>query len=321
MGKRITRAAGIDTGKHTLNIAIYPSGERLEVDNTETGHRELIAWLRKRRIRRVGIEASGNYEQAVIACLRRKGFEVAHLQPRQVKAFAIYKLQRAKNDRIDAALIAECTAGLDTVRKPTDARFVALAEHLLVIEQIEADLVRLTTRRERYTDKRFLRQSAKDIERLKARLKAELALLLADVRCHADLAARLELIETVDGIGRRTALALLILLPELGTLDRQRIASLGGVAPFDDDSGEHTGERHIGGGRARVRRALYNAALPAAFRWNDNLVEFYGRLSARNKPHKEALIACVRKLLIYVNAVCQRGTPWTTSRPVQMLAA
>jgi transposase len=310
-----TKSAGIDTSKASLDIGTYPAGDNLHVANAGDGHRELVAWLRARKIKRVGIEASGGYEQAVVACLRRNGFEVLHLQPRQVRAFAIYKLRRAKNDRLDAALIAECAANLGELRQAPDDRLAPLAEHLLFIEQVEFDIVRLKTRRERFTDKRILKQIEREIEELGRRRRVELARLQAAVCKHDDLARRLELIESIDGIGIRTALTLIILLPELGKASREQISALVGVAPFDDDSGKSAGERHIAGGRARVRRALFNAALPAAQRWNTALVALYGRLTSRGKAHKSALIACVRKLVIFANTVISRGTPWTKQAP------
>jgi transposase len=315
MNETSTKVAGIDTGKASLDVATYPTSEKLRVGNTSDGYQELVAWLRARKIKRVGIEASGGYEQAVVAYLRKNGFEVVLLQPRQVRAFADFKLRRAKNDRIDAALIAECTANLGDPRDPPDTRLAPLAEHLLFIEQLDADIARLKTRREHFTNKRILRQIERDVEALKRRREAELVRLQAAVRKHDDLARRLELIASVDGIGMRTALTMVILLPELGKVSREQISALVGVAPYDDDSGERTGERHIAGGRDRVRRALFNAALPAAQRWNSELIALYGRLTKNGKAHKKALIACVRKLLIFANAVVERGTPWIKNAP------
>jgi transposase len=320
MSKTSTPTAGIDTGKRYLDIALYPASERLRINNTAEGHQQLVAWLAARHVKRVGIEASGGYEQAVVAHLRQQGFEVALLQPRQVRAFAVYKLRRAKNDRIDAALIAECTAGLASVRRPPDPRLAPFAEHLLFIEQIDRDIARLKTRCERYTNRRLLKNIQRQIETLERRSQAEMALLLTTVRQHDDLARRLELIASVDGIGIPTALTLVILLPELGSLDREHIAALVGLAPYDDTSGDHTGVRHIAGGRSRVRTALFAAALPASNRWNTALVDLYGRLKNRGKVHKQALIACARKLLIFANAVVERGTPWTEKPPLKIPA-
>ncbi|WP_352983953.1 IS110 family transposase, partial [Mesorhizobium sp. M1338] len=320
MNETSTKTAGIDTSKKSLDVATYPTSERLRVANARDGHQELVAWLSARKIKRVGIEASGGYERAVAEYLREHGFEVALLQPRQVHAFAIYKLRRAKNDRIDAALIAECAANLGDLHEPPDTRLAAFAEHLLFIEQLEYDIAHLKTRREHFTTKRILKQLERDVQRLQRRREAELLLLQVVVCKHDDLARRLELIASVDGIGIRTALTLVILLPELGKVSREQISALVGVAPYDDDSGERTGERHIAGGRSRVRRALFNAALPASQRWNTALVALYGRLTNNGKAHRKAIIACVRKLLIFANAVVERGTPWSKSPPANHTA-
>lgn len=317
MDQLITIAAGIDTGKHWLDVALYPRGDSIRLANTAGGHRRLVGWLRKRHVARIGIEASGGYEQAALAGLRAAGLPVMLLQPRQVRAYATCTLQRAKTDRLDAALIADFTARFDRVRPAPDPRLAPLAEHLRLIEQIEQDLARARTRLEAYRQPRLRRALEREIDRLDRRHKAELALLLKATQKHADLAHRLQLIESVDGIGRRTALALLLLMPELGRLAREQIAALAGLAPYDDTSGERNGARAIDGGRARVRRALYAAALPAAFRWNAALVAFYKRLTARHKPHKQALTACARKLLIYVNAVIARDAPWTPEPQTQ----
>lgn len=243
--------------------------------------------------------------------MREAGFEVAVLQPRQVRAFALFRLKLAKNDRLDAALIARCAAELDTVRAAPDPRLAPLAEHLRLIEQLEADLARARTRGEAYRTPRLQRALAREADRLARRVKAELLLLGKSVAASAELAQRLALIESVQGVGRRTALSLLILMPELGRLTRAEIASLAGLAPFDRDSGQYRGQRRIAGGRHRVRRALYAAALPASFRWNPALVATYQRLRANGKNHKQTLTACARKLLTFVNAVLSRGTSWT----------
>lgn len=313
MTQHSTKAAGIDTGKLTLDVALAGGCARLRIANDPGGHDKLLSWLRRRDIERVGIEASGGYERAVVARLRRNGLSVVLFQPIQVRAYATYRLRRAKNDRIDAATIAACTADLATVRTAPDPRFEGFAEHLTLIEQLEADIVRAKTRREAFRDPQRRALLEAEIRRFKAWRAAELKQLGLAVRSHADLARRLVLIESVPGVGARTAIALLVRMPELGSLTREQAASLAGLAPFDNDSGKHQGRRHIAGGRGRLRKSLYAAALPAAFRWNHALIKLYKRLTAAGKPHKVALVACARKLLIFVNTVVTRGTPWTQS--------
>lgn len=310
MTNHTTVCAGIDTGKHKLDVAIAGQGDELQVDNTPDGHARLAAWLVRHRVGRVGIEPSGGYEAAVVAALRLDGFVVVLLQPGQVRAFARFRLQRAKNDRIDAALIASCTTALETIHAPPDPRLAALARHLTLIEQIGEDIARIKNRRESCRDDHARRHWEAEIARLKAACKAELAALASAINQHRDLARRLALVASVPGIGLKTAIAIVLRMPEIGRVSREQAAALAGLAPYDDDSGGHRGMRHIAGGRERLRRAAYTAALPAAFRWNPALMALYQRLIAQGKGHKLALVACARKLIIYANTVVARGTPW-----------
>jgi transposase len=309
--------AGIDTAKDKLDVAIYGDAAGWQVDNSVHGFKRLTTLLAKAGVGRVGIEATGGYERRAVKYLRAAGFTVLVLQPIQVKAYARLHLRRAKNDALDAALIAACAAAIDVPRVEPDQRLQDLADHLTFVEQIEEDIARLKTRLEHIDDARLRRLVMADIARLKARREAEMIRIVTVLRSHGDLARRFELIQSVPGIGQRTALALIIRMPELGRVSREQAAALAGLAPFDDDSGKHKGQRHIAGGRGRLRRSLYAAALPASFRWNKALVDLYGRLTARGKAHNEALIACARKLLIYANTVVQRGTPWT-ERPASI---
>ena len=302
--------AGIDTAKHKLDIALHGLERHWQVDNLPPGWRQLAADLMQAGVTRVGIEATGGYERGVVTQLRAAGLEVLLLQPMQVRAYARAHLRRAKNDRLDAALIAACAAAGQPPRVATDPRLAALTDDLTFLEQIEEDIARLKTRLEHIHEPRRRRMVIADIARLKARKAAEMQRLARTLRGHEDLASKLDLVLSVPGIGERTALALVIRMPELGRLSREEAAALAGLAPFDDDSGKHKGQRHIAGGRARLRRALFAAALPAAFRWNPALIALYRRLKARGKAHNAALIACARKLLIYANTVVQRATPW-----------
>lgn len=315
------RCAGIDVGKDWLDIALDPSGERWRVRNDAAGRAAVVETFAKQGIERVGLEATGSYEFEIAEALRAAGFAVIVFQPKQVKAYGIFRLKRAKSDRVDARLVARCTRAQETVREAPDPRLIPLAEHLTWIEQIEEDLARAKIRRERFRDERILDALEAEIERLKTQKRAELKRLGQAVRAVNDLAHRLDLLISVQGIGERTALALVILMPELGRLTREEAAALAGVAPFVQESGRYKGERHTGGGRARVRTSLFAAAQPAAQRWNPALVAFSDRLKARGKPHAVVIVACVRKLLIYANAVLARDTPWEARGPAVTPAA
>jgi transposase len=262
---------------------------------------------------RIGLEASGGYERKAVSALRKAGFEVIVFQPIQVRAYAQYLGKRAKTDPIDAHVIALATAAYNGVVRHSDDRLAPLAEHMTLVEQIEEDVVRLKTRRDGFTVTALKARLEAEIKRLTTRRNAEIRSLLKSLRQHHDLAHRLDLVASIDGIGERTALTLIIRMPELGTLSREEAASLAGLAPLDDQSGSIDRPRHIMGGRAKVRRSLYAAALPAAFKWNKPLVDLYHRLIARGATHKKALIACARKLLIFANTVLTRGTPWIKS--------
>jgi transposase len=310
MSKHSIVCAGIDTGKYKLDVALDGSPTQLQIDNAADGHAELSAWLKRHCVKRIGIEASGGYEQDVVAHLRRDGFVVVVFQPAQVRAYAKFLLQRAKNDKIDAALIAACTAVIKKIHAPPDPRLAPLAERRTLIEQLTDQMAGCKNYRESSRDARVRQFWKEEIARINRLLRAELKALVAAIRQHGDLAERLALIESVDGVGLKTAVAILVRMPEIGRLTRQQAAALAGLAPFDDDSATHCGIRHIAGGRERLRGALYNASLAAVFYWNPQLITLYRRLTAAGKPHKVALIACARKLLIFVNTVVERGTPW-----------
>jgi transposase len=320
MAKRTTICAGIDTGKRKLDVALAGKSEQLQIDNTPEGYKALLDWLRRHRVNRIGIEASGGYEQAVVAELRRKKIVVVVFQPAQVRAYARFHLQRAKNDKIDAALIAACTAAVKKIHAAPDARLLRFAEHLTMIDQIGEDIALLKNRLETCRNPRIQQVWEEDLARLAKRERIEFKALVAAIRQHRDLAERLDLIYSVSGAGLPTAVAILVRMPEIGQLTREQAAALAGLAPYDDDSGNHVGARHIDGGRKRLRRALYTAALPASFRWNPQLIALYKRLIAAGKGHKRALISCARKLLIFVNAVVARGIPWDHQRPPTITA-
>src|SRR5437899_1218540 len=182
--------AGIDTGKRKLDVALAEGRHRLQVNNDSDGHAALSGWLRKHRVKRVGIEASGGYEQAVVAKLRRDGFLVIVFQPAQVRAYAKFHLQRAKNDNIDAALIAACTAAAQKIHVPPDPRLQPFAEHLTMIEQIGEDIKLYKNRLETCRDPRIQKVWREEIARLAKRERVELKALVAAIREHRDHAQR-----------------------------------------------------------------------------------------------------------------------------------
>ncbi len=313
MSKISTIVAGIDVAKERLDIAVHGCKRSWQVANAPEGFGELVRLIREHQVARVGLEATGGYEREVVEHLRTEGITVVVLQPLQVRAFAQLTLRRAKTDAIDAALIAAFTADHSVVRETPDPRLAALAERLTWLEQTEEDIARIKVRLEHVRDPEAQRSWKADLDKLKQRRIRMIARLSTVLRQHDDLATRLNLLLSIEGIGPRTAIALLIRMPELGRLSRGEAAALAGLAPFNNDSGKRVRQRSIAGGRTRLRTSLYAAALPAAFHWNAALKCLYARLKAAGKPHKLALVACARKLLVYANTVLARGTPWTKS--------
>ncbi len=196
-----TLVAGIDTAKDKLDVAVHGRPDRLQVANTRAGWRRLSAILLKAGVARIGVEASGGYERGVVAHLRAAGCAVLVLQPIQVRAYARMHLRRAKNDQLDAGLIAACVATLDPPAVEPDARLASLADALTFVEQIEEDIARLKVRLEHIQQPRLRRMVMADIARLTARRRAELARIAAALRAHPDLATRLHLVLSVPGIG------------------------------------------------------------------------------------------------------------------------
>ena len=253
MTDTITRTAGIDTGKKRLALGFWPRGERYEFGNGPEGFAKIAAILKAAGVRRAGIESTSVYHLAVTLYLRAEGFEVAVLQPVKVKAFARLQGIRAKSDAPDAELVAGAAQAQERVHAPQAPEMAALAEHLTYIEQCQDNCARLKTQAERFTSPQLIAKKRREIAQVCLLIRTELKELEKAVRLHRDLAMRLDLAVTVPGVGMRTALTLVIRMPELGTLGREKAASLAGLAPFDNDTADCKGERHIQGGRARQK--------------------------------------------------------------------
>jgi transposase len=307
-----TQVAGIDVGKHRLDVALSGSQDEIQVHNSPDGLAILLPWLRARHVERVGLEATGGYERAVRAGLEAAGFAVVVHQPIEVRLFARLTRRRAKTDRLDAHLIAAATARVETVKAAQDPRLPALAEHLSAYEQVSDQAAQLKTFRESLTLAELaapIQAQIRALEQLKARL---LALILRRIKAEPDLLGRFRLLLSLPGIGPIVAASLVIRMPELGGLRRGQAAALIGVAPFACESGQTKGLRRIAGGRARPRLLLYLAAL-AAKRCDPGLKAFAHSLQARGKAAKLITVAVMRKLIEAANLVLQRQQPWIPS--------
>jgi transposase len=304
---------GIDVSKATLDVALASGEEQLRTANSAAGFADLAAWLAGHAVRRVGLEASGGYERAVAEHLRNAGFEVVVHQPAEIRAFAKFKRIRAKNDRIDAKVIALATAQVEGVRAANDPRLVELAEWFTAYEQAADQVAQMKTCLEQVTIAE-LRLGKREQIRLAQLWKAQLLReILKRIRACPELTRRYALLQSLPGCGPVVAACLVIRMPELGSLQRGRAASLIGVAPWDRDTGQSRGVRRIGGGRGRPRRLLYIASL-AASRFDPGFRAFVQRLKAAGKEAKVALTALMRKLIEAANLILARGQPWVPSR-------
>jgi transposase len=308
---QIVRVAGLDVSKDKLDVALR-GGEHCMVSYEPRGLRQLARWLHAHEVTVVALEASGGYERAVSDFLEAAGFLVRLLNPLRVRRFAEARGRLAKNDRADAQTIALYAETFDQVRPRRDKALDRLAEFITLRRITQEAIASCGAQLEHLREPELRREVKRHqgcLERSLARLDRRIAGLVAEQADWARLAGRLQ---SVPGVGPVLAYTLLALLPELGRLDRREIASLVGVAPFDDDSGRHRGERHIAGGRQSVRRVLYMAALVAR-RCNPVLAAFAKRLAGK-KP-KVILVACMRKLLVILNAIVRDGTQWRQHSP------
>jgi transposase len=301
---------GIDVSKDRLDVAVRPSGEVFAVARDADGIDGLIARIAPLCPTAVAVEATGGYETVVAASLAAAGLAVVVVNPAQVRGFARALGRRAKTDPIDARIIAHFVeATKPEIRPLPDDETRMLAELVARRRQIVQMIVAERQRQKRLPDKRL----QKSIARLLAALQQELSSLETDiddaVRGSPAWRDKEDLLASVPGIGKIIARTLLAELPELGALDRRKIAALVGLAPWTRQSGQWKGRSFIGGGRADVRAALFTGAMVAA-RYNPDLKIFRDKLVQAGKPKLVALVATARKLLTVLNAIVRDQQPW-----------
>jgi transposase len=301
---------GIDVSKAQLDVAVGSAGAVHAFSNDAAGHRELVLRLREARPARVVVEATGGYERAAVAALAAAALPVVVVNPRRAREFARASGVLAKTDRLDARVLARYGETLRPEPRPLPTPEQRALEDLVARR---AQLVGMLTE-----EKNRLSQAAS--ARVRKSIEAIIRALLQQIgRAEEDIARAVESspvwkdaaerIDSVPGVGFKTACVLLADLPELGALSRQRIAALVGLAPINRDSGKMRGHRHIAGGRASVRTALYMAAL-SAVRYNPVIKAFYDRLVSAGKAKKAALTAAAHKLLTILNAMLREKTTW-----------
>lgn len=303
---------GIDVSGSALDVAIHDTTEHFRVDNEPVAIEQLVQRLIALSPTLIVMEATGKLELAVLRALCEAGLPAVAVNPRQVRDFARATGSRAKTDRIDAFAIAHFAAVLKPVVRPlTDVQTGQLQALLLRRAQLIEMLVAEKARLERAHA--AARDSLNDhIKWLKQQIRVADNDIDSFLRSSPAWRQKEDLLRSVPGIGPGAAATLIAFLPQLGSLNRREIAALTGVAPFNSDSGRHVGKRRIQGGRAVVRRALYMACVPA-LRFNPTIRAFYDRLRKAGKPFKVAITACIRKLVVTLNAMVRNATPWSSS--------
>ena len=306
---------GIDVAKDKVDACIRSLSLRQTFPSTAQGHRKLVAWLRKHKVNKAAMEASGGYERDWAKVLRQAGIEVRIVDPKRVRSFALSAGRLAKNDAIDAEMIAWFA---EIFSEAPGQIHDAAHEELVALVKARKGLIDLKTRLQSQDEHaapgpvqkahaRVLKSLAAEIAKLEAAISAK-------VKATPEFAERAEIIKSVPGFAETTSAILIAGMPELGKVSKEIAAALLGAAPYDDDSGKRRGERHIKGGRRWVRNAIYMPCLGAATQNNPVLKAFYQRLIARGKEPKVALVACMRKLIVILNTLIARRQKWDPSR-------
>jgi transposase len=306
MAKRII---GIDVGKEKLDAALNGQKRVKSWANDETERAKLAGWVVDQHVELVVVEASGGYEAGIVSELVERGQAVALVNPTRVRAFARAAGLLAKTDKIDARTIAYFGATM-APRAQARRSQAQLALNESVTRRRQLVLMVTAERNRLQTASPEMRASiARHLDWLQEEiivLEEQINQAIAANSEWADTAKRLK---SVPGVGAITAATLVADLPELGQLNRQKIAALVGVAPFNHDSGKRRGKRRIFGGRTSVRSVLYMAALSAT-KHNPAIKSFYERLLEKGKVKKVAITACMRKLLVILNSMVKSGQDW-----------
>ena len=304
---------GIDVSKARLDVAVWPGAHSFSVANDPRGIEELVEQVAALKPQVVVLEATGGLEAMAASELHAAELTVAVVNPRQVREFARSLGRMGKTDRHDALVLAQFAQSahsndrLPTLRLPdeTEAELKALVTRR---RQLVAMLIAESNRRERAPKviRKSIVASIRALKRAIAAIEQQVREVLAGSPVQQAKAA---LLSAVPGVGAQLTATLLAELPELGSLGRRKIASLVGVAPHPHESGKFYGRRRCWGGRATVRTTLYMAAL-SAVRYNPALRACYQGLLERGKSPKLALVACMRKLLVILNAIVRDRAPW-----------
>jgi transposase len=305
---------GIDVAKDELVVHVLPTNQQLTVSNSLKGIKELLKLFKEIQPKQIVLEATGGLERELLTNLAANGFIVVCVNPRQARDLAKGLGQLAKTDAVDARMLATFASMQCLTPRPVPSRETQEMSDLVTRRQ---QLVGMRTeeknRLQQTNQKNVCKSIEKVIDTFDKQIKDiddRIAKMIDD---NPDWSEKDKILQSVPGVGPRTSQMLISALPELGDLNRQEIAALVGVAPFCRDSATKSGERHIKGGRADVRSALYMATF-SAVRYNPTFKEFFDRLIAKGKKYKVALVAAMRKLITPLNTMIKTKTHWMEHR-------
>lgn len=302
---------GIDVAKASLDIAIHPEGRVWSCRNEEAEFTVLAKQLCQQEPKLIVLEATGGLELPVVAALASAGLPVVVVNPRQVRDFAKATGQLAKTDRIDAGVLAHFGEAVRPAIRPLKDQKTRELDALLTRRRQLTDMLTAEKNRLSSAPTSVRKDIKQHITWLEKRLRDANNGLNSAIKDSPLWREHDEILQSTPGVGPVLSVTLLAELPELGTLNRRRIAALAGVAPFNRDSGRFRGKRAIWGGRAEVRSVLFMSTL-SAVRCNPVIRAFYQRLTKAGKQHKVAMTACMRKLLTILNIMIKNQTSWRT---------
>jgi transposase len=307
--------AGIDVAKDKVDVCIRSLSLRRTFAGTVEGRRELASWLRRQKVGKAVMEASGGYEREWAKALRDAKIEVRIVDPKRVRSFAQSAGRLAKNDTIDAEMIAWFAETFgEAPGQAYDAAREQLHQMVNARHALKDMQAKLENQGEHAAPAAVQRMHVRILKAIAAELVKIEAAISAMIQATPRFTELAEIIASVPGIARTTSAAIIGTMPELGQANDKIVAALLGAAPYDDDSGRRRGERHIRGGRRRTRNAFYMACLGAATQHNPVLKAFYDRLVAKGKEKKVALVACMRKLICILNVMIARRQKWDANR-------
>lgn len=305
---------GVDVSKNWLDVHIHPKNQSIKVDNTQIGLDELLQILSNSNINQIVCESSGGYENLLVNVCTNAGYNVWRVDPKRIKAFIVSEGIKAKTDKIDAKMIARFAAQKQYVyiqnkRSSNDEKIRALVRRKADLTEISSiEKKRLKGPTGQFCNDRIeahLNFISQDIEEL----ENEIQFL---IKQDDALSKKNEILQSIPGVGKTTAAALIADMPELGTIDNKKAAALLGVVPYTKQSGMYKGNEVISGGRSAPRKALYMAALTAT-RYNKSMKDFYSKLRERGKKPKVAVVAVMNKLIVTANAMLRKNEKWATS--------